>query len=341
MSTLSVRAEQTPATTFRRSFVQDILPFLTSLLLHASLVVLGIVTYKAVVIITTVIKEPPLIPAASSFIDPDSSLNPPQFQGLNDDSTRQTEQDKFRDAPEDSAGLSDKVSAILTPTKGGSADNAADDPLALGLQTSFGKKGNGLGIGENDGTGIGAGTGLARFGIPGGGGNVDFIVHGHANKVLFLCDSSGSMLPKFDALRAELRKAIDQLKPNQRFDIIFFAQDAYVTLDPQLQYAVPENKRQAYDLLDKTAPHGTSDPIPGLRAAFATHPELIFLLTDGDFPNNDQVRQEIRKLNPGQKIVINTIAFFDRGEQYEQLLKQIADETKGAFKFVTEEELKP
>jgi len=31
----------------------------------------------------------------------------------------------------------------------------------------------------------------------------------------------------------------------------------------------------------------------------------------------------------------------DRGQEYEKLLKQIADENGGAFKFVTEQELNP
>jgi hypothetical protein len=98
-------------------------------------------------------------------------------------------------------------------------------------------------------------------------------------------------------------------------------------------------KRKAYDFLDKTAPHGSSDPIPGLKAAFAAQPQLIYMLTDGDFPNNAQLLEELRKLNKDKKVKINTIAFMDRGEEYEKLLKQIADENGGLFKFVSDTEL--
>ena len=68
-------------------------------------------------------------------------------------------------------------------------------------------------------------------------------------------------------------------------------------------------------------------------------PQLIYMLTDGDFPDNNRVIEEIRKLNKDKKVKINTIAFMDRGEQYEKLLKQIADENGGLFKFVSDAEL--
>ena len=64
-----------------------------------------------------------------------------------------------------------------------------------------------------------------------------------------------------------------------------------------------------------------------------------YILTDGDFPNNDQVIAEIRRLNKDKKVKINTIAFMDRGEAYEKLLKQIADENGGLFKFVSDSDL--
>jgi hypothetical protein len=149
------------------------------------------------------------------------------------------------------------------------------------------------------------------------------------------------MLNQFDVLRRELRKAVDRLRPGQAFDILFFSGDRYLALDAQLLLAVPEAKRKAYEFLDGIAPHGTSDPIPGLKAAVATGPQLIYLLTDGDFPNNGEVLETLRKLNKDKKIRINTIAFMDRGEAYERLLRQIADENGGSFKFVAEQDLHP
>jgi hypothetical protein len=149
------------------------------------------------------------------------------------------------------------------------------------------------------------------------------------------------MMNLFDTLRMELRKAVDTLKPIQSFDIIFFSEDSYVALDKQLLLAVPENKRKAYDFLDKTAPHGSSDPIPGLRLAFATNPQLMYLLTDGDFPNNAQIIEELKKLNANKKTKINTIAFGgEAGDDYHKFLDQIAKEHGGMFKHVREADLR-
>ncbi|HSI35116.1 MAG TPA: VWA domain-containing protein, partial [Tepidisphaeraceae bacterium] len=220
------------------------------------------------------------------------------------------------------------------------------------IGASSGAFGKGSGAGSGSGDKLGGGTGdgggaLAPFGVPGGGGGIGpkspFMgVSGNAMKVVYLCDSSGSMMTKFDTLRQELQKAVDGLRPVQAFDIIFFSEDSYIAYDKQLMQAVPENKRKAYEFLEKTFCRGSSDPVPGIKAAFATNPQLIYMLTDGDFPNNTAVIEEIRKLNQGrqQKVKINTIAFMDRGEEYEKLLKQIADENGGMFKFVSDNDLK-
>ena len=63
-------------------------------------------------------------------------------------------------------------------------------------------------------------------------------------------------------------------------------------------------------------------------------------LAPGDFPNNAAVLEEIRKLNAGKGVRINTIAFMDRGEEYEQLLRTIAEENGGVFKFVSDAEFR-
>jgi len=328
-------------------FVQDILPFLTSLIIHIAIVALGILTYKTIQVAVAASKEPMVIP--SEVIIEGAEVGGIPHPGLGGDETRDAAQDQYKDVPPDSTGIAEKpTDSLQQALKGGGAGENNDSDIAVGLQSgAFGK---GSGTGSGVGTGIGSGTGdgggpLAPFGIPGGGGGIGpkspFMgVSGNAMKVVYLCDSSGSMMTKFDTLRQELRKAADGLKPIQSFDILFFAEDNYEALDKKaLLLAAPENKRKAYEFLDKTAPHGSSDPIPGLRGAFAVQPQLIYILTDGDFPNNAQVVEEVRKLNKDKKVKINTIAFMERGEEYEKVLKQIADENGGLFKFVSDAEL--
>jgi hypothetical protein len=321
-------------------FVQDVLPFITSLVLHLGLIGLGILTYKAAQIIVTASKEPVVIPDAT--IVENAEVGGIPHPGLGDDNTRDAAQDQFKDVPPDSTGITTQKPSMALQMLAGGGSEPEDNLISQGTQsTPWGHGPAGI---QGRGTGDGNGGPLAPFGIPGGGGGIGpkspFMgVSGNAMKVVYLCDSSGSMMNKFDTLRQELRKAADTLKPIQAFDIIFFSEDNFIALDKQLMLAVPEAKRRAYDFLDKTAPHGSSDPIPGLRAAFGAGPQLIYILTDGDFPNNNQVLEEIRKLNKDKRVKINTIAFMDRGEAYEKLLKQIADENGGLFKFVSDTEL--
>jgi hypothetical protein len=339
--------DQIPRGFFQIPFVQDVLPFITSLVLHIVLIGIGIFTFQAARIMLDASKEPVVIP--SEVIVDGAEVGGIPHPGLGGDETRDAKQDQFKDVPPDSTGIAEKPSTNLQMALvgGGGGDND-DNAIAVGL--SGGAFGKGTGTGSGSGQGIGAGTGdgggpLAPFGIPGGGGGIGpkspFMgISGNAMKVVYLCDSSGSMMTKFDTLRQELSKATDGLKPIQSFDIIFFSEEGFVALDRQLMLAVPESKRKAYDFLDKTAPHGSSNPIPGLKAAFATNPQLIYMLTDGDFPNNAEVLTAIKEMNKDKKVKINTIAFIDRDESYEKFLKQVADENGGLFKFVGEGDLK-
>ena len=324
--------------TWRRQFVQDVLPFVTSLVLHASIVLIGVLTYKAVEIFIVPNPPPPVIPDPTTVIG-DEASRIPQFAGLENNPNRPARQDKFPDVPDNATGLADQKSVVQTLTRSAAAGDESDPTIALGTSGgTFGAGGKGL-VGTS---GTEGGPGLAPFGVPGGGGPVidSRIFRAAATKVVFLCDSSGSMTTKFDALRAELRKAVDGLKPVQEFDVIFFAEDGHFALDKQLLYALPENKRKAHAFLDTVATRGSSDPLSGIRAAFDTQPQLIFMLTDGDFPNNDAVLAEVRKLAAKRRVMVNTIAFMERGETYERLLTDIAKETGGVFRFVGEENLK-
>jgi len=163
-----------------------------------------------------------------------------------------------------------------------------------------------------------------------------------ARSVAFLCDASGSMLGKIAALKGEIDKAIMSLRPVQSFDIIFFGDNRSDSLSPHMLMATPDNKVRATEFLETVTPRGPTDPLPALELAFAEKPQLIFLLTDGDFPDNDAVLKRIQELN-GQKIVkISTIAFVGEGDTdtaFISLLKQIAAENGGIYKHVAQDHL--
>jgi hypothetical protein len=153
------------------------------------------------------------------------------------------------------------------------------------------------------------------------------------------------MINTFGSLKAELVKAITRLKSIQGFNIIFFQDEKAAALDQSLLFATPENKRKAFQWLETITTTGTTNPIPGIEHAFRNKPQLIYLLTDADFPDNNAVRSAIQKLNVGKQTKINTIIFVqgqgadDSSQSFTDLMKQIARDNGGVFSHVKESDL--
>jgi hypothetical protein len=301
--------------------------------------------------ITHVVREQVIIPDAT--IVENAAVGGIPNPGLGGDPTLDAAQDQFTDVVAASDSWAQRPSQSLTSSLmgGGAGDGSSDSVIGIG---SGGRYGTGGGAGSGQGTGIGAGTGdaaggaIAPFGIPGGGGGIGpkspFMgISGNAKIVAYVCDASGSMVGKFDLLKYEIRKAVDSLKAIQAFDVIFFQErDAADAGNGHLLMANPENKRRVYNFLDEFTLAPDSDPIPGLRLAFKLKPQLIYLLTDGEFPDNAAVIAELQKLNPKKEVKINTIAFAnpaDQNAEYVKVLRRIAQEHGGIFKFVTAEDL--
>jgi hypothetical protein len=147
------------------------------------------------------------------------------------------------------------------------------------------------------------------------------------------------MLESFDYVRRELKDSIRQLVPQQQFHVIFFNMGPPVESPPKkLVQATPEAKAQAFAFLDGIVPAGQTDPTDALERAFALvpKPELIYFMTDGEF--DPSVLEKLREWNGKRAVHINTIAFlYELGAP---LLKQIAQEHGGHYRFVSEEDLR-
>ncbi len=108
--------------------------------------------------------------------------------------------------------------------------------------------------------------------------------------------------------------------------------------------ATPENKRRANKWLDDLTTSGTSNPIPGLEVAFRAHPDLMYILTDGDFPNNNEVLTTVAKANASKKTRINSVAFVSKAddetsESFKKFLVALAEGNGGKFKRVSLDQL--
>jgi hypothetical protein len=164
-----------------------------------------------------------------------------------------------------------------------------------------------------------------------------------AQRVLFLCDGTGTMVGlKFDLLKHELNATIGKFKPSTSFNVMLFADEKADAFDKALVAATPQNKRKLADYLSKASARGATKPLPGLQAAFAQKPEVIFFLSDGAFDNlvsYDEVIKTIDTLNKDRKVRVYTILFGERDEKAEQTLRKIAADHGGVFKMVTTDQL--
>lgn len=174
---------------------------------------------------------------------------------------------------------------------------------------------------------------------PGPGGQRTFADFGHADRIVFVCDASGSMIDTFGFLKGELAKAISAVQPSQSFGVVIFTDNGAKVFDrDRLQPADGPAKRRALAFMDQVPTTGTSEPIAALRAAFGLHPDLIYFLTDGDLPNGKAALDEFRRLDPGHNVRVNTIAFIgpngDLDPASADVLQTVADETGGEFRLV-------
>ena len=165
----------------------------------------------------------------------------------------------------------------------------------------------------------------------GGGGGGD-----GASKVVYVVDRSGSMGDSIAYVKYELKRSIRNLGPDKQFHVIFYSSGPALEMPARrLVTATDENKRKAFEFIDDIYPAAETDPTDAIRRAFAVGPDVIYLLTDGEFDR--AVVNQVSRANPGGRVSVNTIAFLYR--QGEKILKEIAGRNRGNYRFVSEADL--
>lgn len=107
-----------------------------------------------------------------------------------------------------------------------------------------------------------------------------------ASRIVYLVDASGSMVDTMPVIQHELQRAVANLRPDQRFSVIFFADDRLVEAPPVgMKTAGTEALARVIRWLDPQAgtviPHGKPEPASAIRRALAYQPDAIILLSDG------------------------------------------------------------
>ncbi len=159
---------------------------------------------------------------------------------------------------------------------------------------------------------------------------------------------------KIDVAKYELRNAIKGLKPDVKFNVIFFSHEYMVWLESGLELATDAGKRKALDFVAKCEPEGQTnifDPMERAfliqdvgkdakkapdteMASFKNGVDTIYLMSDG-MPNNGRITEpnaivsKIKEMNRTRKITIHTIAV---GEAIrEDFMKALAEQNGGTF----------
>ena len=194
----------------------------------------------------------------------------------------------------------------------------------------IGVGGGGKEIGGFEGLGTGRGF-FGAGGGGGGGGDVD-----ESARIVYVVDRSGSMTDSIDFVKWELKRSIGELSEAKEFHVIFYSSGPPVEMPTRrLVNATERNKQLAYEFIDGVIAQGETDPSKALERAFDCKPELIYLLTDGEFDR--AIIDQVKRLNVGAKVTVHTIGFlYKTGET---VLKQIAEDSHGNYKFVSEQDL--
>ncbi|QDV87682.1 vWA domain-containing protein [Planctomycetes bacterium TBK1r] len=170
-------------------------------------------------------------------------------------------------------------------------------------------------------------------------------VDGGGNHFVYLVDSSGSMGDAFDSARAELLQSIRLLKPDQRFYVIFFDADPdYMRLssadedEPRSVYATAENKQKLQRWAMTIKMDRGRAPYDALPFALELNPDVIFLLSDGEFPQRiEDMLGEINRIDnlfgdDGPISIVHTIGYHSR--EGESRMRRIAKQNGGQYRYV-------
>jgi len=198
-------------------------------------------------------------------------------------------------------------------------------PINLGMNTTAPKSTAGLNamiLGD-----------VASSGGAGGADTVTFFNStGIAKRVVFVVDASSSMDGlRFERAKEELLTAVSNLGPQQSFFVYFFSDKDYAMFAPRTPTDMvqlnQENWEKLLDWVNRQQLMPDTQPRRALQRAFGLRPDVIFLLTDGDF--SDDTYNYLMRLN-NYKVRVNTIGF-QVGEGSRGVLERIARKFRGEF----------
>lgn len=197
-----------------------------------------------------------------------------------------------------------------------------------------------------------SGTGVrpsGKSGAPGGGptggapGEVSFLGTTDAGlKFVFVLDCSASMDgPALAAAKNDLKASLQQMEPNQEFQIIFYNMTpthmrAEQVRKGQLMPATESYRSLAAQFINTQQGSGGTNHMPALQLALSFRPDVVFFLTDGDQPRLEpgEIEQLARECK--DRTHIHCIEFGNGGKLAQaegNFLKKLARVTGGTYRY--------
>jgi hypothetical protein len=185
--------------------------------------------------------------------------------------------------------------------------------------SAFGGTGAPSGPNTDKGKEAGEGDGVIEF----------FGVEGKGSKIVYVVDMSGSMVGyRFDKAREELVASVLRLHRDQSFCVLLFHSAMVAPMDVKLMRAQSAAKNNLRRTLMQVQAFDGTDPTNAIQAAISLRPDVIYVLSDGEFENGTTDR--VTEMNRNSGIVINTIGF----QIDANTLRQVAKENRGEYRFV-------
>ena len=165
-----------------------------------------------------------------------------------------------------------------------------------------------------------------------------FGVKAEGSKFVYVLDRSGSTDGKLLATaKAEILASIEKIDDVHQFQLVVYNErpKAYNPAGPggQLAFGTDANREEVKKFLATVSGDGGTDHAAAISMAVRMHPDVIFLLSDGDEPMlTAHDLERIDRIGPG--IIINTIQFGEGHKLAHGFMEKLAKQSGGEYKFV-------
>lgn len=155
----------------------------------------------------------------------------------------------------------------------------------------------------------------------------------HADSVAFVIDASKSMSGgRFQRARQELLNSLEQLKPDQRFFVVFYTDRTFPMFFPdntiELISADKRNLGRVRVWIEQAQVQGGTRPQAAMAMTLRLKPDVVFFLSDGDIPLDTHGTV----LHHNSRSKVHTITFgSDIGAA---IMRQIAAKNGGQYRFI-------